>query len=405
MNLSRRSDITLQSTPIRSSSHSTAAAGLHYDKWDAFDPSNEDNLTSSSVEIERARDAVATPVNINISKDLFSTQKKTVGDVNMEEMSQQKLDFEPAHHEMFDSGNFEMNIDDQGLAPQDSTTVGPRASLGSVDIGLLDADEAPSAAQTQRATRKRRVRQATVNTELSSKVLKAHIADASALVREPKRPRRLDRSTLFNVTPDPWSDLLKDGYESIMPSSETRQILSLRILNNVIPKHINKKKEVESKNTSYHTAANEDNMLPMDNDIPLQDENVFNPIEGDSYDASNNFHQTRESSVMPDVDEGQEENEIENTEYAAKYSGETSKENNNFSHEKLDQKTSKLLEVFRKALQSKSSINFNDFSRGFSRHQASTCFFEMLQLKNWDYINVEQDEPYGNVTITAGANF
>ena len=50
-------------------------------------------------------------------------------------------------------------------------------------------------------------------------------------------------------------------------------------------------------------------------------------------------------------------------------------------------------------------ISFNALSKGSSRRTAAGVYFELLQLKTWDYINVEQSEPYGDIIISPGVKF
>ena len=50
-------------------------------------------------------------------------------------------------------------------------------------------------------------------------------------------------------------------------------------------------------------------------------------------------------------------------------------------------------------------LSFDQLSKGCSRRTAAGVFFEMLQLKTWDFIELEQDESYGDVSITMGAKY
>mmetsp|Transcript_11855 Transcript_11855/g.25000 ORF Transcript_11855/g.25000 Transcript_11855/m.25000 type:complete len:747 (-) Transcript_11855:133-2373(-) len=52
-----------------------------------------------------------------------------------------------------------------------------------------------------------------------------------------------------------------------------------------------------------------------------------------------------------------------------------------------------------------SQLSYNKLSRGCSRRTASGVFFEMLQLKTWDFVEVNQDRSYGDITITPGLRF
>lgn len=52
------------------------------------------------------------------------------------------------------------------------------------------------------------------------------------------------------------------------------------------------------------------------------------------------------------------------------------------------------------------SVNFDELTKHVvSRRNASSIFFEMLQLKTWDFIEVDQDEAYGKIAISAGLRF
>jgi hypothetical protein len=40
-----------------------------------------------------------------------------------------------------------------------------------------------------------------------------------------------------------------------------------------------------------------------------------------------------------------------------------------------------------------------------TRHNAATVFFEILQLKTWDFIEVDQNDPFGDITISPSVRF
>jgi cohesin complex subunit SCC1 len=53
-----------------------------------------------------------------------------------------------------------------------------------------------------------------------------------------------------------------------------------------------------------------------------------------------------------------------------------------------------------------SHVEFLELTKNVtSRRNAASVFFEMLQLKTWDFIEVEQTEPYGEITISPGLRF
>eukprot|EP00957_Ditylum_brightwellii_P122917 9371618-Ditylum_brightwellii.AAC.1 len=43
------------------------------------------------------------------------------------------------------------------------------------------------------------------------------------------------------------------------------------------------------------------------------------------------------------------------------------------------------------------SLSYNSLSKGCSRRTAVGVFFEMLQLKTWDFIELDQAESYGDI--------
>ena len=52
------------------------------------------------------------------------------------------------------------------------------------------------------------------------------------------------------------------------------------------------------------------------------------------------------------------------------------------------------------------SVDFDELTKHVvSRRNASSIFFEMLQLKTWDFIEVDQDQAYGKIAISAGLRF
>jgi len=52
------------------------------------------------------------------------------------------------------------------------------------------------------------------------------------------------------------------------------------------------------------------------------------------------------------------------------------------------------------------SVRFHDITKHVvSRRNAAGVFFEMLQLKTWDFIELNQDESYGEIFISAGVRF
>lgn len=53
----------------------------------------------------------------------------------------------------------------------------------------------------------------------------------------------------------------------------------------------------------------------------------------------------------------------------------------------------------------RSQLSYNSLSAGCSRRTAAGVFFEMLQLKTWDFIELNQDEAYGDIMVAPGLRF
>merc|ERR1740139_1880065 len=50
-------------------------------------------------------------------------------------------------------------------------------------------------------------------------------------------------------------------------------------------------------------------------------------------------------------------------------------------------------------------LSYDKLSYGISRRTACGVFFELLQLKTWDFIELDQDKSYEDIKITPGVRF
>lgn len=51
------------------------------------------------------------------------------------------------------------------------------------------------------------------------------------------------------------------------------------------------------------------------------------------------------------------------------------------------------------------TLGYHKLSAGCSRRTAAGVFFEMLQLKTWDFVELNQDTSYGDITVAPGVRF
>lgn len=50
-------------------------------------------------------------------------------------------------------------------------------------------------------------------------------------------------------------------------------------------------------------------------------------------------------------------------------------------------------------------VSYNELSQGVSRRTAAGVFFELLALKTLNFVELNQDEPFGDIDITPGVKF
>lgn len=64
-----------------------------------------------------------------------------------------------------------------------------------------------------------------------------------------------------------------------------------------------------------------------------------------------------------------------------------------------NQRTRQTLGLLKEQFADNEELSFADMSQGVSRKRAATCFFEILQLKTWDYIEIVQENPFTDIKI------
>merc|ERR1712227_613270 len=67
--------------------------------------------------------------------------------------------------------------------------------------------------------------------------------------------------------------------------------------------------------------------------------------------------------------------------------------------------TLKILKFLRRQMKNKKEISFSSISKGIKRRTAAACFFELLQLKTWGFIELNQDSAYDSISISAASRF
>jgi cohesin complex subunit SCC1 len=79
--------------------------------------------------------------------------------------------------------------------------------------------------------------------------------------------------------------------------------------------------------------------------------------------------------------------------------------------QKWHQHTVKVLQMLQRTMadngqqQMVQEVSYDALSKNCSRRTAASVFFELLQLKTWDFIEIDQQDPYGDIGITPGLRF
>lgn len=75
-------------------------------------------------------------------------------------------------------------------------------------------------------------------------------------------------------------------------------------------------------------------------------------------------------------------------------------------HHKWHPHTAKVLGFLRQSMQEEPSTSYGHMTRNTkSRRTAAACFFEILQLKTLNFIDVNQSLPYGDIQVTPSERF
>jgi cohesin complex subunit SCC1 len=79
--------------------------------------------------------------------------------------------------------------------------------------------------------------------------------------------------------------------------------------------------------------------------------------------------------------------------------------------QKWHQHTVKVLQMLQRTMsdndekEQQQQVSYDALSKNCSRRTAASVFFELLQLKTWDFIEIDQQDPYGDIEISAGLRF
>lgn len=135
----------------------------------------------------------------------------------------------------------------------------------------------------------------------------------------------------------------------------------------------------------------DDQVPPMDDDFPLEDDQV--PALDDSPQGGDDPNLSDTNSVFSlGATNGLDENEVDD---------------NMTSTSKWHKNTVKVLNIVKNSLDRQDAVTLQGdlFHHKVSRRTAAGAFFEILQLKTLNFIELHQDESYGEIVISEGPRF
>jgi len=157
--------------------------------------------------------------------------------------------------------------------------------------------------------------------------------------------------------------------------------------------------KVEQRESQLSLVPPDDILEPIEEDnIPEEEQNfeMLSPQERQSLS-------TQESLLSLGA-----VNDLE-TEFLSKQSEDRQEQGSDFisSSSKWHLNTVKVLQILQREIsQTKDNIlSYKSLTNGCRRRTASGFFFELLQLKTWDFIEVEQENSYGDILIRPGLRF
>jgi cohesin complex subunit SCC1 len=77
----------------------------------------------------------------------------------------------------------------------------------------------------------------------------------------------------------------------------------------------------------------------------------------------------------------------------------------NIGKDNWNKRTKQIFGLLQDKFRTDESASFDELSRGINKRAAATSFFEILQLKTWNYLEVEQLQPYDDIKIFPGVSF
>ncbi|GMH91521.1 hypothetical protein TrST_g5336 [Triparma strigata] len=296
-----------------------------------------------------------------------------------------------------------------------------RASLGGLD-GLDEAAAAPN----KKKRKRRKVVIDNDNTELSSEHIKSMLADTSKITGKAFNPREVtDDESSVTANTYTWEEQLQRpnfaADDAIAPELLQTWARTLTTNNDV---GYRLKRSVRRQMAMAKVVEEEEREMKKKSELAEMEQGRFADDDGMGDMGGDNFDMGGDDNFMMGEDDGMPEMPADvsfgsNIDVNA---GKTSIGGEEFAlgavndlnvedvkvdaaGNKWHPHTAKVLSMLKSNMSGSKSLSFDALSVGCSRRTAAGVFFELLQLKTWDYIEVEQTEAYGDIAVAKGVKF
>lgn len=392
--LARRQDITLADRSVSMEKKSTDDS-FGGEDWQAFDPEEpyeEENSTIS--EIEKARDGAA---DISTTTSRLSLLPEEEEESKTKHSIEEDFELPPFEEEpsFVQEEEQEKRQDDDFELEMDITAPSPIKPPVSLEFNTPQPMLKSKKKRQKRNVKRRKLEQDPVIV-LTDDQIKTTLADASMILRQriPIDKRRhvertkpetdyhlqLDLATLGPDLREMYSYTLEKGKFPYGPEEEPeciREATAMDVDEPLLPQE-------HEREPSFHMEQ-QDDFPPMDDQETVgnvsylsEDINIETPDEL-SLASVNDFHSDHVTLSHDDT-----------------------------SQHKWHPHTVKVLGLLRKTL-SESKTEETTFSAithaAKTRRTAAACFFELLQLKTLDFIQLDQHEAYGEIAVAKGMRF
>jgi cohesin complex subunit SCC1 len=423
------------------------------EEWTAFDPDDRhvfDDTVVSDVELVRGAEDSMTTAAADISRPSMMTTTTNDEPVTpgMSEAEFPMPDDEDISHIPFDDGTSHghntSHIDmDMDLSPSSSLNRDRASSLDGLQVSPEDDAKSKKTKRIPGPKRMRKRRKLVVDndcTELSSDHIKTMLKNTDDIVLS-ERLHPADQVSLASKVLDLRSML---PYETLMgrPHLGDDGALSQELLDvwykstaqvfgkprsfrlrGALGKEQEAQEQMEAAaEMELGRAAQEDSdveqpIMPMDEEdegrFPPQDEEEEEDAPAVTFDDDVDATSFKTTSVgdmaspftlglvnaMELTDNDDEEDDDDDHRQAAGTELVS-------ANSKWHKHTVKVLEMLQRTMpKDDEHLSFDAISKGCSRRTAASVFFELLQLKTWDFVEVEQDVSYGDIAIAPGLRF